>query len=75
MCILTVRQKKVGVLPKDNSVGPVADEWKKVFSDASKDIEEFDISVALSTAAFSAKDENELVRLHPYTTGVPELGN
>ena len=52
--------KKVGVIPKDSSAGSFADEWKKAFGDISKDIEEVDISTALSAAAFSVKDENEL---------------
>ena len=37
------------------------DEWKKAYGDISKEIEEFDISLALSGAAFAVKDENELV--------------
>ncbi|KAL9125145.1 MAG: hypothetical protein Q9217_005602 [Psora testacea] len=52
--------KKVGVLTKDTSAGPFADEWKKAFGDISKEIEEVDISTALSAAAFAVKDENEL---------------
>lgn len=36
------------------------DEWKKVFGDKCKDVEEVDISAALSNAAFSIKDETEL---------------
>lgn len=52
--------KKVGILSKDTSSGPFADEWKKAFGDISKEVEEVDISAALSTAAFSVKDENEL---------------
>ncbi|KAI1439115.1 FACT complex subunit SPT16 [Xylaria sp. CBS 124048] len=52
--------KKVGVLTKDTSKGPVVDEWKKIFSDKCPDAEEVDISVALSSAAFSIKDETEL---------------
>jgi nucleosome binding factor SPN SPT16 subunit len=53
--------KKVGILPKDTSSGPFIDEWKKVYSDISKDVEEVDISTALSSAALAVKDENELV--------------
>lgn len=53
-------QNKVGVLPKDTSKGPFVDEWKKVFSEHCKDVEEVDISPALSTHALSIKDENEL---------------
>ena len=33
-----------------------------MFGDISKDVEEVDITVALSSAALSAKDENELVQ-------------
>ena len=58
---LTSAQKKVGTIAKDNSAGPFADEWKTAFSDISKDVEEFDISTALSSAALAVKDENELV--------------
>ena len=58
---LTYPQKKVGTIAKDNSSGPFADEWKSAFGDISKDVEEFDISNALSSAALAVKDENELV--------------
>ena len=58
---LTSFQKKVGLIPKDASAGPFADEWKKAYGDISKDVEEVDISLALSGAAFAVKDENELV--------------
>lgn len=54
-------QKKVGILPKDTSSGPFIDEWKKVYGTISKDMEEVDISTALSSAALAVKDENELV--------------
>lgn len=36
------------------------DEWKKVFAESCKDVEEVDVSLALSTYAFAVKDENEL---------------
>ncbi|KAI1204947.1 SPT16-domain-containing protein [Annulohypoxylon truncatum] len=52
--------KKVGVIAKDKSGGPFVDEWKKIFSQKCKDIEEVDVSTALSTAALSVKDETEL---------------
>ncbi|KAI9880467.1 MAG: FACT complex subunit spt16 [Pleopsidium flavum] len=52
--------KKVGILAKDTSTGPFVDEWKRAFGDASKEVEEFDITTALSAAALSVKDENEL---------------
>jgi nucleosome binding factor SPN SPT16 subunit len=54
-------QNKVGVLAKDVSSGPFVEEWKKVYSEISKDVEEVDISTAVSSAAFAVKDENELV--------------
>ena len=57
-------QKKVGVLPKDTSSGPFVDEWKKAYGIIAKEVEEVDITLALSAAALSVKDENELVRLH-----------
>ena len=50
-------------MPKDAATGPFADEWKKAFGDISKEVEEFDISSALSAAAFSVKDENELLAI------------
>ena len=58
---LTQQQKKVGTIAKDNSNGPFADEWKAAFSEISKEVEEVDISTALSSAALAVKDENELV--------------
>lgn len=51
--------KKVGVISKDNSTGPFVQEWKTAYADISKDIEEVDISLALSTV-MAVKDENEL---------------
>jgi nucleosome binding factor SPN SPT16 subunit len=53
-------QKKVGMLTKDTSKGPFVDEWKKVFAEHCKDVEEVDIAHALSAGAFSVKDEAEL---------------
>ena len=52
--------KKVGTLSKPEPIGPFTDDWRKAFGDISKDVEEVDIAPALSTAAFSVKDENEL---------------
>ncbi|EMR63682.1 putative fact complex subunit spt-16 protein [Eutypa lata UCREL1] len=52
--------KKVGILNKDTSKGPFIEEWKNIYKEKCKDEEEVDISSALSTAAFSVKDENEL---------------
>ncbi|EHY54917.1 FACT complex subunit spt16 [Exophiala dermatitidis] len=51
--------KKVGVIPKADAHGPFVDEWLKMYGDLSKEIEEVDVSGALS-AAFAVKDENEL---------------
>lgn len=53
--------KKVGVLTKDPATGPFADEWKKAYGDISKEVEEVDIAVTLSSAALAVKDEKELV--------------
>ena len=55
------QKKKVGILPKDTSSGPFIDEWKKAYGNISKDVEEVDISSALSSGALAVKDENELV--------------
>lgn len=52
--------KKTGVITKETSRGPFVEEWKKVFAEKCKDVEETDISLALSTAAFAIKDETEL---------------
>ncbi|KAG2421632.1 hypothetical protein HFD88_005607 [Aspergillus terreus] len=54
---------KVGVLPKDTTTGPFAEDWKRAFANISKDIEEVDIAPALSSAAFSVKDTDELVSI------------
>lgn len=56
-----IAQKKVGIIAKDTSAGAFADEWKKAYGDISKEVEEVDISLALSGAAFAVKDEIELV--------------
>lgn len=61
-CLLTrpPLQNKLGVISKDTSKGPFVDEWKKVFADNCKDVEEVDIAQALSAGAFAVKDETEL---------------
>ncbi|KAF7190408.1 FACT complex subunit spt16 [Pseudocercospora fuligena] len=51
--------KKVGTIAKDQSTGPFVAEWKSAFGEISKEVEEVDISIALSTA-MAVKDENEL---------------
>ncbi|EEH38707.2 FACT complex subunit spt16 [Paracoccidioides lutzii Pb01] len=55
--------KKVGTLPKDTSSGPFADEWKRVFSEISKEVEEVDIAPALSSVAFAVKGPEELISM------------
>ncbi|KAK0945524.1 FACT complex subunit spt16, partial [Friedmanniomyces endolithicus] len=40
--------KKVGTIAKDPSTGPFVNEWKTTFGDISKEVEEVDISPALS---------------------------
>ncbi|KAF2757400.1 transcription elongation complex subunit [Pseudovirgaria hyperparasitica] len=52
--------KKVGILTKDNQVGPFADEWKKSYEAVSKGLEEVDIATTISIAALSVKDGEEL---------------
>ena len=54
----------MGVLLKDSSSGPFIDEWKKIYGDISKQMEEVDIAPALSAAALAVKDENELVSVY-----------
>lgn len=67
-------KKKVGVLPKDTTTGPFADDWKRAFANISGEVEEVDISPALS-AAFAVKDTDELVRpkTHSLSTFVANL--
>ena len=57
--VIKTAGKKVGILPNTEATGPFADEWKKIFGDMSKDVEEVDVAPALSMA-FAIKDENEL---------------
>jgi hypothetical protein len=65
-------QKKVGTLPKDTTTGPFADDWKRTFSEISKDVEEVDITPALSNA-FAIKDPEELVSFLLSTSGKASL--
>ncbi|GKZ28164.1 FACT complex subunit spt16, partial [Aspergillus brasiliensis] len=60
-CIDVIKNagNKVGVLPKDTTAGPFAEDWKKVYTTLSNEIEEVDISPALS-ATLSVKDTDEL---------------
>jgi len=51
----------VGVLPKVEATGPFVEEWKKIYQNISKDVEEVDIAPAISTAALAVKDGEELV--------------
>ncbi|KAK5709915.1 FACT complex subunit spt16 [Elasticomyces elasticus] len=57
--IITGAGKKVGTIAKDASTGPFVTEWRASFSELSKEVEEVDISPALS-AVMAVKDENEL---------------
>ncbi|PGH29594.1 FACT complex subunit spt16 [[Emmonsia] crescens] len=54
---------KVGTLPKDTSSGPFAEEWKRVFGEISKEVEEVDIAPALSSVAFAVKGPEELISM------------
>lgn len=51
--------KKVGTISKYDATGPFVDEWNRLFGESAKELEEVDISPALSVA-FAVKDENEL---------------
>jgi len=51
--------KKVGTIPRSEATGPFAEEWCKIYPDIGKDVDEVDISQALSTV-FAVKDETEL---------------
>jgi nucleosome binding factor SPN SPT16 subunit len=52
--------KKVGILSKEDPTGQFAEEWKTAFGAIKNDVEEVDMSIAISTAALSVKDEKEL---------------
>ncbi|KAI9845669.1 MAG: FACT complex subunit spt16 [Sclerophora amabilis] len=58
--VIQTSGKKVGVISKDTSTGPFVEEWKQEYGDIHKEVEEVDISPALSAAALAIKDENEL---------------
>jgi nucleosome binding factor SPN SPT16 subunit len=51
--------KKTGTIARSEATGPFADEWRKLYSEISKEVDELDISQALSSA-FAVKDETEL---------------
>ncbi|PNY29003.1 Uncharacterized protein TCAP_01080 [Tolypocladium capitatum] len=51
---------KIGIIAKYASKGSFIDAWSKVFSERCRDVETCDVSTAVSTHAFSDKDENEL---------------
>ncbi|PYH89668.1 FACT complex subunit spt16 [Aspergillus ellipticus CBS 707.79] len=63
-CIEVIKNagKKVGILARDTTAGPFAEDWRKVYAAISREVEEVDISPALSTA-FSVKDTDELVSI------------
>ncbi|KAI5296122.1 FACT complex subunit spt16 [Ascosphaera acerosa] len=63
-CLSVIRAagNKVGVLPKDTSAGPFAEEWRKLLNDC-KDVEQVDIAPALSLHAFSIKSQDELISM------------
>lgn len=53
-------QKKVGILPKDTASGPFSEDWRRAYAAGGGELEEVDISGALS-AALAVKDTDELV--------------
>jgi nucleosome binding factor SPN SPT16 subunit len=52
---------KLGILKKVKLMGPFGDEWKSKYETISKEVEEVDITTALSVSALATKDESELV--------------
>ena len=74
-CLEIIKEagKRVGVIAKDNAAGKFIDEWKAAYGQISKDVEEVDISVALSMAAFAIKDEHELVSMRSASRACTEL--
>lgn len=68
-------KNKVGVLPKDTTTGPFADDWKRIYSNSMGELEEVDISPALSSAALSVKDPEELVSSKPHCVGLKSVIN
>ena len=71
--ILKESGKKVGVIGKDNAAGKFIDEWKAAYGEILKDVEEVDISAALSIAAFAIKDEHELISMRSASRACTEL--
>jgi nucleosome binding factor SPN SPT16 subunit len=65
---------KVGVLTKDPATGPFVDEWKAAFGEIEKDVDQVDMSLALSAAALLVKDEKELVS-HSYSMRIDAVLN
>ncbi|KAF1814664.1 SPT16-domain-containing protein [Eremomyces bilateralis CBS 781.70] len=61
-CLNVVKKagKKVGLFTKETANGPFAEAWKGAFEKATSDLEQVDMSAAISTAALSIKDEKEL---------------
>jgi nucleosome binding factor SPN SPT16 subunit len=56
---------KVGVISGEPQTGPFIDEWSVVYAELTNDVEEVDITAALSSAALAVKDEKELVCVPP----------
>lgn len=62
-CVKIIKEagNKVGILAKVQTSGPFVDDWTKAYGAASADLEEVDVSAALSKA-LAVKDEREMVR-------------
>ncbi|CAG8976476.1 hypothetical protein HYALB_00010612 [Hymenoscyphus albidus] len=73
--IIKAAGKKVGVLPKDTSDGAFVDDWKKTYLPIQKDLEEIDITPALSAAALSVKDKEELQTIRTCSKALVALMN
>ncbi|OJK03321.1 hypothetical protein ASPACDRAFT_76395 [Aspergillus aculeatus ATCC 16872] len=63
-CIEVIKTagKKVGILPKDTASGPFSEDWRRAYAAGGGELEEVDISGALS-AALAVKDTDELVSI------------
>ena len=74
-CLEVIKEagKKVGIIAKDSATGKFIDEWKAAYSEISKDVEEVDITAALSLAAFAIKDEHELISMRSASRACTEL--
>jgi nucleosome binding factor SPN SPT16 subunit len=60
---LKIPQNKVGIFANEPQSGAFADEWNAIWALYKKEVEEVNITAAISAGALSVKDENELVSI------------